>query len=114
MTEGIIVALITGAVTLAGTVLTVLIANNKTAYRIERLERQSEKEQEFHDNMNSLITDVSIIKVNQLNLTQEVKKHNEVISRTFALESAVNVLSEKQTVANRRIKDLEEVWKHKS
>ena len=110
MTEGIIIALITGA----GTVVTVLVANNKTTYRIEQLERQAEQEQEYHNNISALVTDVSVIKANQLNLTEEVKKHNEVISRTFALESAVNVLSEKQTVANKRIKDLEDLWKQKN
>lgn len=40
-------------------------------------------------------------------LKKEVEKHNNVISRTYALESAVDLHSEKISVANHRIDDLE-------
>ena len=43
MTESIIVAVITGAVTLIGTIVTILTANSKTLYRIEQLEKKQDK-----------------------------------------------------------------------
>ena len=40
-------------------------------------------------------------------LTEQVHRHNNVIERTFKLESASLVLTEKLNVANHRIEDLE-------
>lgn len=40
-------------------------------------------------------------------LKKEVEKHNNVITRTYALESAVELHTEKISVANHRIDDLE-------
>ena len=36
-------AIITGVITLAGTIITVLVANSKTIYRIEQLEKKQDK-----------------------------------------------------------------------
>ena len=44
-------------------------------------------------------------------LTKRVDKHNNVIDRTFVLEKVVEVQAEKISVANNRIKDLEEEGK---
>lgn len=41
-------------------------------------------------------------------LERKVDKHNTVIERTYALEKRAEVFEEKMTVANHRIKDLEE------
>lgn len=40
-------------------------------------------------------------------LKKEVEKHNNVISRTYCLESKAEVFEEKMKVANHRIDDLE-------
>lgn len=80
MSDAVLAALITGALTLAGTILTVVISNrnNRTLleYRIDRLEEKQDK-------------------------------HNKVIERTYALEDRANILEEKMKVANHRIDDLE-------
>ena len=47
MTEAIIVAIITGGITLAGTVISNLMNHSKTMYRIDQLERKVEK----HNNL---------------------------------------------------------------
>lgn len=47
MTEAIIVALITGGITLAGTVISNMLNHSKTIYRIDQLERKVEK----HNNL---------------------------------------------------------------
>lgn len=41
------------------------------------------------------------------NLTEQVKKHNNLVDRMYKVESEVHLLSEKQKVANHRIDDLE-------
>lgn len=47
MTEAIIVALITGGITLVGTVISNMLNHSKTIYRIDQLERKVEK----HNNL---------------------------------------------------------------
>ena len=80
MTEAVVAALITGGVSLLGTVITVIISSSKTsallAYRLEQLERKQDR-------------------------------HNRVIERTYALEERAHVLEVKMNVADHRIDDLE-------
>lgn len=47
MTEAIIVAIITGGITLIGTVISNVLNHSKTIYRIDQLERKVEK----HNNL---------------------------------------------------------------
>lgn len=47
MSEAIVVALITGGVTLLGTTLSNLMTHSKTMYRIEQLEKKVEKHNNF-------------------------------------------------------------------
>lgn len=47
MTEAIIVAIITGGITLAGTVISNVMNHSKTIYRIDQLEKKVEK----HNNL---------------------------------------------------------------
>lgn len=42
-------------------------------------------------------------------LEQKVSKHNNLVERTYALEEAVELIKERQKVANHRIDDLEKV-----
>ena len=80
MNTEIIVALLTGAFTLAGVIITVVVGNKNLekliVYRIEQLEKKQDK-------------------------------HNTLIDRMYAVEEKVSVLEEKSKVANHRIDDLE-------
>lgn len=80
MEDTIIVALISGLLTLAGTVITVVATNRKTTQAYE--------------------TSIARIDERVKNLTEEVRKHNNFAEK-------VPVLFEKIDVANRRISDLE-------
>lgn len=80
MTEGIIVAIITGGLTLIGVIISNLASARKTQATIEtKIEVQNEKIME---------------------LTREVRLHNNFAQR-------VPVLEEQMKVANHRIEDLE-------
>jgi hypothetical protein len=82
MSDVIIVAIITGVLSLAGTLAGSYFSQRKTTalvvYRLEQLEKK-------------------------------VDKHNQVIERTFQLEKRCDLFDEKIKVANNRIKDLERV-----
>ena len=80
VSDAVLSALITGAVTLAGTVITVLAANRKTSTDIR---------------VNQAVTDTKIEQ-----LTREVRMHNDFARR-------IPVLQEQIKVANHRIDDLE-------
>jgi len=79
-TAAIIASLITGLLSLAGTLAGSYFSQRKTTalitYRLEQLE-------------------------------QKVSKHNNLIERTYALEKRCDVFDEKIKVANHRIEDLE-------
>ena len=80
MSDAIIVAIITGALSLAGTLAGSYFSHRKSTalvvYRLEQLEKK-------------------------------VEVHNKVIDRTYALEKRCDVIDEKIKVANHRIEDLE-------
>lgn len=81
MTEAIIVAIITGGLTLVGTIITVVSVNIKSRQEMR---------------IAQAVTDTKLE-----TLADEVRKHNDFASR-------VPVLEEKMKVANNRIADLEE------
>lgn len=54
----------------------------------------------------------TMYRIEQLEKKQD--KHNEVIERMFLVEKAVDLLDERQKVANHRIDDLEAVEKENS
>lgn len=43
ISEAVLVALITGGLAFAGSVIATIVANNKTLYRIEQLEKKQDK-----------------------------------------------------------------------
>lgn len=88
MSSDVIVALITGAFTIAGVIVTVVAGTRKTAQQI--------KEQ----------NDLTLYRISELEKKQD--KHNTLIERMYAVEDRLNLLDEKQKVANNRIKDLED------
>ncbi len=80
MSESIIVALITGGVSLLGTIITVVATSHKTATEMK---------------INQAVTDTKIEE-----LTREVREHN-------GFAKTIPVIQEQIKVANHRIEDLE-------
>jgi hypothetical protein len=62
MIEAIVVAFITGGLTLAGTIVTSSASNSKTIYRIDQLEKVVEKHNNVIDRTYRLEQDVAVIK----------------------------------------------------
>lgn len=85
MTEGIIVALISGGVTLLGVIISNLAAGRKTQANIET---------------SQAVTDTKIDE-----LTREVREHNNFARRMPVVEEQVKVI-------NHRLNDLEEIHKN--
>lgn len=84
MAESILVALITGAISLIGTVLTILSSQKKTDEQMK---------------ISQAVTDTKIEE-----LTREVREHNNFAHRMPVLEEQIKV-------ANHRIADIEEAMK---
>ena len=85
--ESIIVALITGGLSLIG----VLIANNRsTASMDAKLDKQQ-----------------GIMETKIDELTRKVEKHNNLVERTYHLEGQDELREEQIKVINHRLKDLE-------
>ena len=70
MSEAVIVALITGGLTLAGSIITVLASQRKTE--------------------NTLKTEVAVIRTDVSGLRKEVEKHNNFAVKIPALEAKVD------------------------
>ena len=87
MTEGIIIAIITAGLSLAGVIITVIYGNKKTA---ETVKAQ---------------TDLTLYRIEQLEKKQDI--HNNVIDRVYKVEEKIDILIERQKTANHRIDDLE-------
>lgn len=80
MSDGVIVAIVSGVLTLIGTIITVLVGNNKTNENIR---------------INQAITDTKLDA-----LTDEVKQHNNFAQRMPVVEEQIKVI-------NHRLTDLE-------
>lgn len=99
MSEAVIVALISGGVTLIG-----IIASHFST--IDKLDKQSTvADEKINGKINVLQADIRT-------LSNKVEAHNKVIERTYALERRADVLEEKASAANRRLTDLERSEKH--
>lgn len=85
-------ALITGAVTLA---VSIINANANHAKLTQELKARDE---------------MQIYRIEQLEKKQD--RHNQVIERTFRLEEHASIMDEKIKVANHRIDDLEKEAQH--
>lgn len=91
MSAEIWVAIITGAFTFAGVIVTVIWGNKKN--------EKNAKQQ----------TELTLYRIDKLE--EKVNKHNQVIERTYLIEKRLDVDEEKIKVANRRIGDLEDYHK---
>ncbi len=72
MSEGIVVAIITGVLTLIGTIITVIIGNNKSLAAMDK---------------NQAVTDTKLDA-----LTEEVKRHNNFAQRIPVIENQIQNL----------------------
>ena len=110
MSEAIIVALISGGVTLIGIVASYFSS-------IERIDAANKATIEKID-ANSKIADekiqgeINVLKADIRTLSNRVEAHNKVIERTSQLERRADVLEEKASAANHRLTDLERSEKH--
>ena len=87
MTESIIVAVITGVLSLIGVIVSNLATHMKTMAAVEKAQALTDQ------------------RLDQL--TREVKQHNGLIDRMYAVEKKADMNEEKIKVANHRIDDLE-------
>ncbi len=70
MIEAVVVAFITGGLTLAGTIVTSYASNSKTIYRIDQLEKVVEKHNNVIDRTYRLEQDVAVIKEKLVELSK--------------------------------------------
>ena len=83
----LIVALITGGLSLLGTVITVIVGFKQTSKQVDAK------------------TDLTIYRIEQLEAKQD--KHNTLIERTYKLEEKADLMQERMKVANHRLDDIE-------
>lgn len=86
MDTSILVAIITGAISLTGTIITVVMANRQT---LAALSEQSKlADADIKGKINVIETEIK-------DLSKKVEKHNSVLERTYNLETRVTVLEQK-------------------
>lgn len=91
MSDAIIVALVTGGLTLLGTIITVIVTNRQTLAAMDKKSEVSDAKLE---------TEIRVVKTEISNLREEVRRHNAFAERIPSLE-------EKAKAADRRLTDLE-------
>ena len=99
MSEAILVALITAAAAVIGQWL---ISRKNADELYNKLDKQSELADQ------KIRGEIDVIKTEILTLKDEVKKHNNVIERTYKLERDSAIHGEQITVNNREIKEIKE------
>lgn len=90
----LIVALVTGGLSLLGTVITVIVGFKQTSKQVDAK------------------TTLTLYRIEQLERKQD--KHNTLIERTYKLEEQADLLQERVKVANHRIDDLEHIVESQS
>ena len=96
MGDAIIVALITGGLSIVGTVITVLVANKQTLAALDKKSELSDAKLEAKLDKYQAVVDTKIDE-----LTREMREHNDFARRMPVLEEQIKV-------ANHRIADLEQ------
>ena len=74
MTEAIIVAIITGGITLIGTVISNVLNHSKTIYRIDQLERKVEKHNNLVERMYICEGQIKLLEEKQHDVEQDVEE----------------------------------------
>ena len=99
MSDAVLVAMITGGISIVGTIITVLAANRQTLAQMDKKSELSDIRLDAKLEKHQAVTDTKLEE-----LTREVRKHNDFASR-------VPVMEEQIRVANHRIEDLERMEK---
>ena len=86
MDTPVLVAIITGAISLFGTIITVLTANKATLAALSEQSKLADAD---------LKGKISVIETEIKDLSKKVEKHNSVLERTYNLETRVTVLEKK-------------------
>ena len=81
MSDAVIVALVSGVLTLLGTMITVLAANKQTLSALDKKSELSDAQIKAQLERHQAVTDTKIDE-----LTRKVDKHNNLIERTYKLE----------------------------
>lgn len=97
MSEAVLVALITGGLTLLGTVVTVVVSHRQT---IATLEKNSAVADE------KIQGEINVLKADIRTLSNRVEAHNKVIERTYKLEERMSVAEERISDAHHRINEV--------
>ena len=95
MSDAIIVALVTGFLSIVGTIITVLAANKATIHALDKKSDLSDAKLDAKLSQHMAVTDTKLEE-----LTREVRRHNNFAER-------VPVMEEQIRVAHHRISDLE-------
>lgn len=103
MSEAVVVALITGGLTLIGTVISVIVSHKGTLEKIDANSKVADEK---------IQGEINVLKADIRTLSNRVEAHNRVVDRTYELERKVGVLEEKTSAANRRLTDIERSEKH--
>lgn len=103
MSEAVVVALITGGLTLIGTVISVAVSHKGTLEKIDANSKVADEK---------IQGEINVLKADIRTLSNRVEAHNRVVDRTYELERKVGVLEEKASAANRRLTDIERSEKH--
>jgi len=99
VSDAVLVAMITGGISIVGTIITVLAANRQTLAQMDKKSELSDIRLDAKLEKHQAVTDTKLEE-----LTREVRKHNDFASR-------VPVMEEQIRVANHRIDDLERMEK---
>ena len=97
MSDSILVALITGGLALAGTIITVYVTHKST---LAELDKRSELSDE------KIQGQINVIKTEIQTLSNRVEKHNKIVERTYKLEERMAVAEERVSDAHHRINEL--------
>lgn len=98
MSDAVVVAFVSGGLTLLGTIITVVLSHGST---IATLEKNSERADQ------QIKGEIGVVNEKIEELSRRVEKHNNMVERTYELERRAGVFDEKIKVANHRIDDLE-------
>lgn len=90
MSEALKVALVSGILTLAGTVFTILMTNRHTISALEKNSELSDAKLDAKLERHQAVTDTKIDE-----LTREVREHNNFARRMPVLEERVSAISER-------------------
>ena len=85
MSDAVLVALITGGISIVGTIITVLAANRQTLAQMDKKSELSDIRLDAKLEKHQAVTDTKIDE-----LTRKVEKHNNLIERVYKLEGDVH------------------------